>query len=178
MAGGSPRRLVEMNKNKWCSILFHLLVPSFLKLFSTYAIAFRTERGELSAREKKRSAHNLPVRETSRFTRRAMRIASPCIPRERDCLLSASTIKCRWSPCTEKCVIRKSPRARTASANALRTVGNTNWLRSERSALGASRTRAAPVSAHAGHPFGSSRQAAMTPSLATWQARRCIRCTS
>ena len=103
----------------------------FRKLFSTYESALLTVRGDANSRAKKRSAHSLPRRETSRFTCRATRMAKPCMPRDNADLPLASTIRCTWSPCTENCSTRKSARARAALAKACRTVGKTNCVRND-----------------------------------------------
>ena len=78
----------------------------FLEFMSTYTMACLTSRGDRRARAWKRSSQTRPVRRSTRFTARATRIASPVSPRESELLSSASTSKCRWSACTEKCTRR------------------------------------------------------------------------
>jgi hypothetical protein len=77
------------------------------KLPRTYAIARATSAADRSTCAWYLSANTFPVLLIRRFSARAIRTARPCSPRERRTPSGASTIRCKWLPCTEKCTRRK-----------------------------------------------------------------------
>ena len=99
----------------------------FFAFMRTYTMACLTSRGDVRARAWNRSSQTRPVRLSMRLTARATRIERPMSPRERELLSAASTSKCKWSVCTEKCTRRNQDRAVRPSAR--RISRNTTWRR-------------------------------------------------